>query len=157
MNKTEIKNFVNEMINNNAPVVNAVKVVAVKVRFAEPGEIIETYLSNGVNETNHTCQGGEVVVTNPTGESYAMSRESFDELYTYKGGDEAFPVAKVRHLVEVPADKLPISFPAPWNEEEEMLLVDGYLNIDDMDGIYCIAREEFARTHKLCDETGRVL
>lgn len=157
MNRTEIKNFVENLINNGATVTNAVKVVAVKVRFAKKGEIIETFVSDGTNEVNHLCGGGEAVVTNPTGESYAMSRGEFDLRYTYKGGDEAFPLAKVRRLIEVPACELPIAIPAPWDENEMMELHDGFLNIDDMDGIYVLARAEFEKTHRRCDETGRVL
>lgn len=154
LNVTEVKNLVNELINTNA--VLAVKVTTVNVRPASAGELVETFLKNGLKETQHACDGTEMVVTNPDGEFYAMSRSEFDERYTYtEGSDIAYPTGKVRHLVEVPAQHLPITFPAPWGGD--MVLEDGYLNYDDMDGIYCIGRGEFNNTHRLCDENGKVL
>lgn len=154
LNVTEVKNLVNELINTNA--VLAVKVTSVRVRPASAGELVETFLKNGLKETQHACDGTEMVVTNPDGEVYAMSRSEFDERYTYtEGSDIAYPTGKVRHLVEVPAQHLPITFPAPWGGD--MVLEDGYLNYDDMNGIYCIGRDEFNNTHRLCDENGKVL
>ena len=79
----------------------------------------------------------------------------FNECCTYtESSDVAYPTGKVKHLVDVPSEYLPISFPAPWGGE--MTLKDGYLNFDDMNGIYCIGRDEFNNTHHLCDENGKV-
>lgn len=154
MTKNEVKGLVNELKNNNA--ILAIKVTPVKVRCAAKGELIETFLKNGVKETEHFCEGTEMVVTNPDGEVYAMSREDFDSRYSYtEGSTIAYPIGKVRHLVEVPAEYLPITFPAPWGGD--MTLTDGYLNYDDMEGIYCIGREEFNTTHRICDESGKVI
>ncbi len=155
LNATEVKNLVNNLINEGCAVL-AVKVTAVNVRIATAGELIETFLKNGEKETEHRCNGTEMVVTNPDGEVYAMPRDEFDMRYSYEeGSDVAYPLGKVRHLVDVPASLLPITFPAPWGGD--MVLSDGYLNYDDMDGIYCIGRDEFNTTHRLCDETGKVL
>lgn len=57
---------------NNA--VLAVKVAPVNVRPASAGELVETFLPNGLKELSYTCNGSEMVVTNPDGEVYAMPR-----------------------------------------------------------------------------------
>ena len=96
LNVTEVKNLVNELINTNA--VLAVKVTTVNVRPASAGELVETFLKNGLKETQHTCDGTEMVVVNLDGEVYAMSRSEFDERYTYtEGSNIAYPTGKVRH------------------------------------------------------------
>lgn len=80
----------------------------------------------------------------------------FNECCTYtESSDVAYPTGKVKHLVDVPSEYLPISFPVPWGGE--MTLEDGYLNFDDMNGIYSIGHDEFNNTHRLCDENGKVL
>ncbi len=155
LSKNEVKNLVINLINAENDIL-AVKVSPVQVRKATAGEVVKTVLQNGTEETEHLCDGSEMVVTNPNGEVYAMSKSEFDQRYTYEeGSDVAYPQGKVRHLVEVPSSELPISFPAPWGGD--MTLEDGYLNYDDMDGIYCIGRDEFNKTHRFCDENGKVL
>lgn len=155
LNVQEVKNLVNNLINEGRSIL-AVKVTKVGVRVAAAGELIETFLKNGEKETEHRCNGTEMVIINPDGEIYAMERDEFDKRYTYTtGSDVAYPLGKVRHLVDVPSSLLPITFPAPWGGD--MTLSDGYLNYDDMDGIYSIGRDEFNTTHRFCDENGKVL
>ena len=59
------------MLNNT---VLAVKVTSVKVRPTSIGELVETFLPNGLKELSYTCDGSEMVVTNLDGEVYAMPR-----------------------------------------------------------------------------------
>ena len=68
LNVTEVKNLVNELINADNAVL-AVKVTTVNVRPSAAGELIETFLKNGLKETEHICNGTEMVVTNPDGGS----------------------------------------------------------------------------------------
>ena len=106
LNATEVKNLVNNLINEGRTVL-AVKVTAVNVRVATAGELIETFLKNGEKETEHLCSGSEMVVVNPDGEVYAMPRNEFDMRYSYEeGSDVAYPLGKVRHLVQHPPSPL---------------------------------------------------
>jgi len=154
LNKEQVVELVNSLVNNSS--VFAIKVAKVGVTVAEEGQVIDTILVNGVEETSYTCKGGEFIIQNPDGEKYHNTPEAFAERYMYNEGDDfAIAKANVRKLVDVPASELPITFPAPWGGE--MTLEDGYLNYDDMNGIYCIGREEFNNTHKITDEKGVIL
>lgn len=62
------------------------KHIRVSARPAVPGEVIDTTLASGAKETTNTAREGDRVVTNPSGEQYLVSRETF--LARYESTDE---------------------------------------------------------------------
>lgn len=66
------------------------KCTRVRARPAAVGERIETILPGGFRETVSVAAPGDWVVTNPLGESYTVSRESFARRYEKTKDPEIF-------------------------------------------------------------------
>ena len=127
-----------------------IKATPVKARKAFEGEAVVAMVKD--KETGalmpehdpHIAVEGDWVVKNKGGEIYLVSNEEFHRIYgpSEKEG-ERIPEAKPRKCVRVAEN---ICFEAPWGGEMR-IQEGGYLNIDNMDGIYGINPEEFKETH----------
>lgn len=122
------------------------KTAIVTVRTAYPGEPMQTVLADGLVETRRTLQGGEKIITNPTGEEYAIRAEQFDQLYRHIEGDRYQSLGIVQAIPNPTGQ--PIRIIAPWNEwqygKEDCWLAQG-INPTDR---YIIAGAEFFHTYR---------
>jgi hypothetical protein len=139
----------------------------VRARPATPGELVETYTSDG-KETQKRAEEDDVVVWNTTeaGEKYIISGKKFRARYTLIGPAEGSPgwswykaigrVKAIRFRYEM-LDGMPVdlgkikvfSFEASWGEQ--MVLKDGDMiatPLPQMNEIYRIAAKEFAETYE---------
>jgi hypothetical protein len=125
----------------------------VQARMADKEEVIITTLADGLEETRHLAHPGDMIITNPGGERYVLSRESFDKQYApaevegmYRSTDRIRAIDNFMHE--------PVSINAPW----------GALQYGDADCLfaasvdptrpqeitaerYIIGREEFNATY----------
>lgn len=122
------------------------KVGNVTARPAKIGEKIDTNI-NGKTETTNTAKAGDIVVTNPGGESYIISGKKFFERYSSTSDKNVFK-AKGRAFAFKYSGK-DFSFMAPWGEkmlcENDDYLVS--LSKSDLE-IYRIEKDVFHSTYK---------
>lgn len=121
----------------------------VQVKLANVGERIVTII-NGKKETENVATEGSVIVVNPGGERYIISRNKFDERYKGTPTKEwTTAIAKGRcRAFRYTGDSF--SFLAPW--EEKMIVDSGDYIVQSKEGdyndIYRIAQEAFKQTYK---------
>lgn len=125
------------------------KTVTVTARTAKPGEHMRTILANGLIETDRILNGTETIITNPTGEEYAIRTEQLHDIYTHVEED-IWQAKGIIKALPNPTGQ-PIYINAPWGApqygDERCLLAQG-LNPTDR---YIIAKDEFDRTYTLLD------
>ena len=122
-------------------------------RQAIPGEVVKTILNDGREETASSDKGGDVVVTNSTGEQYILSAETFASRYVATTEDGVFSANGYVRAIKNPFET-PIEISASWGEpqygDEECLILD----ICDDEGNnmagepYLIDVEVFSETYK---------
>ena len=147
-----VDDYVEALIGAGTKPLLAKKTATIKARKAVVGEKIVTKLKDGHVETTQIIDApGKMVVTNPTGESYAMDKAIFDSKYAPKQGAKGvyLPIASP---VEVVPIKENIEFATSWGKMS--LKVGAFLVRGNG---YGIAKEEFAKTYSFCDEKGRLL
>lgn len=112
---------------------------------------ITTVLMDGTIESMNTAHPGDWIVTNPSGESYAIPDEVFLGRYelvsedTYRAkGDGVF--------VKIDED---ITFEASWGETAYMK-AGAYLSIQNPEDIYGIANAVFKETYSVCESFEQV-
>ncbi len=156
MNKTEMKNFVENAIANGATVKNYAKFARVQAEQATEETPVVTILQDGTKETINTAMPGDWIVTNPGGEKYVVPDAKFPKKYepAPELGDGWFkPSGGVQKFLELSEDT---SFVCSWNEEQ-FIAAGGMINVTCLDDIYGIARQEFFGTYKECDEDGNFI
>lgn len=107
---------------------------------------------NGIIETTHNIQRGDVILTGPNKEKWGMSFKEFLKRYDIKDG-KAYPRPIVRKAACVSKElftslKLPnpYSFEAPW--KETMYLKPGDYLIKDKKGYYRVEKRIFHQTYQ---------
>lgn len=149
--KEMIKKFL-PLIEENGSVYE--KFTEVDARIATPGEVIETFTSDG-KETQNTAKEGDWVIRNRTKaqEEYILSDEKLRKRYivrsllvngwyTFKAKGECQAI-----VFDGPEDT---QFEAPWGEA--MTLKKGDLLVTplpDKNEVYRIAAKEFNETYRL--------
>jgi PGDYG protein len=84
----------------------------VQARMAVEREEVVTTLANGLEETRNVAAPGDWVVTNPTGEVYVLSDETFNKRYYGVVGDKYYARGMCRAIVNPYPH--PIEILAPW-------------------------------------------
>ncbi|MDZ4299532.1 MAG: PGDYG domain-containing protein [Candidatus Sungbacteria bacterium] len=125
----------------------------VHARPAVAGENITTTLQSGAQETTNTAKDGDWIVTNPSGEEYAISEAKFLGRYDSTDEQGVYGARAYCRAIRNPFGK-PIEIMAEWGEpqtgDENVLIAD----ICDQNGEkrgnepYLIAAREFAETYK---------
>lgn len=106
-------------------------------------QIVVTHTKDG-KETQRPSKAGEVMMSGPSRENYAMDSNKFSKLYQGKIGDDVIPEQGPRSVAAY--DGPQISFIAPWGES--MVIKPGdYLVRDGNAGYYRIAKDEFEATY----------
>jgi len=122
------------------------KFTEIQVRRAEPGELVETFTSDG-KETQNTAGENDYVVKNlgGSGEEYILSEEKLNKRYFNVSGDIWKAKGECRALLYTGE---PTSFMASWGEA--MVLKPGDMicsPLPDLNEVYRIARAEFDSTY----------
>ena len=87
---------------------------------------------------------GSMIVCNPDGEEYIVKPEAFLKKYKPTDVPGVFkPVGGPITVVEMPED---IAFKAPWGEDMYGVK-GGVLNVSNLDDVYAIQNEAFAKTY----------
>ena len=144
----DTKLYLKYLLKHGEKVEYFVKAIPVTARKAVEGEQIVTTVkdkdANTFTETVNVAQKGDWIVTNVGGESYIVTNQNFHKLY---GEDEKegtrIPISTPRKLIKIQHN---VSFEAPWGETMN-IKKGGYLNLDNLNGIYGINPEEFKQTH----------
>lgn len=89
------------------------KTGSVNAYLARGGEKIETNLESGFKETEKTACEGDWIVTNPTGEKYLLSAQTFRERYEPTGDTTTYVAKGYCRAVANPFKK-PIEIAASW-------------------------------------------
>ena len=122
------------------------KFTEIQVRRANPGELIETFTSDG-KETQNTAGENDYVVTNlgGSGEEYILTAEKLNKRYFNVSGNIWKAKGECRALLYT---GVPTSFMASWGEA--MVLKPGDMicsPLPDLNEVYRIARAEFGSTY----------
>lgn len=147
--KQEMKKLFQEAEANNL-VKKYNKFGTVHVRLARDGEKINTII-NGKQETTNTAGPEDVVVKNPTGELYILSKKKFLSRYAIDTITSDFKPAKATgSCYAFIYEGKPFTFMAPWGEK---MIVENRDFIaqsskGDYNDIYRIEREAFKRTYR---------
>lgn len=119
----------------------------VRARPSKDGEKLITMLSDGTVETTRILTGGEMVVTNPSGEGYAIDEDKFHNLYEV--GEQGFWTPKGRIRAIQNPTGTPIEIMAPWGEPQygdELCFIAQGSEAKDR---YIIGSNEFKETYEL--------
>lgn len=127
--KTEISPVTNEefyFVDRKAPEVMAALAEApifkkqglVKARPALPGEKIVTKLASGAEETVNTAGEDDLVMTNPSGEEYIISRQKFLGRYEETSESGVYSAKGYCRAIRNPFSK-PIEIMAEWGEPQQ--------------------------------------
>ena len=124
----------------------AFKTAPVQARRLEEDTEIRTVMSDGHEETVKRAAAGEVLLTNPTGESYAVAPDVFARRYgPYAGPGEYRPVGRPIRFARTQSGAV---LTAPWGEE--MRIKPGGAIVWEGPGkIYGIQPAEFALTYEV--------
>lgn len=123
----------------------AVKVAKVQATLlAEDTEII-TQMKDGHIETKNFASAGDIVLTNPDGEQYAIKPEKFAERYgEWRGDGEYTPQAAPITYMTIDED---VTLDASWGEKMH-IKAGGVIVLESSgDGIYGIQPDAFANTY----------
>lgn len=132
-------------------------------RKAIPGEKIGVYISNGNLEVTETAADGQWLLTRaddkgePVIDKFGHKNEWFvDDIIFRRKYDVrnmtsnglAKPLGGPQHFIETDRD---IAVMVPWGKDGSLVpqIIDkgGFLNIDDIEAVYGIARDEFFETY----------
>ncbi|TFF99267.1 MAG: hypothetical protein EU541_05375 [Promethearchaeota archaeon] len=138
---------------NNDLVKKYEKSTKVLARNANDGEIIITSI-DGEERTKNKAKAGDVIVKNPSGEEYIVTKEKFNQRYQLIGDAPEVPEYKEYKALgtvwgfqyEGPNVKIE----APWGEEQIVKNGDMIvsLNKNEYDDIYSIQIDVFKDTYK---------
>ena len=87
----------------------------VEARILTEDEQLDTVLADGTVETSRTVPAGEVIVTNPGGEKYAIEREKFEKRYDTTVEEGVYRAKGMARAVDNPTGQ-DIQIMAPWGE-----------------------------------------
>lgn len=93
-----------------------VKSATVAARPARPGEVVTTTLADGTVETSNAAEEGDVLVTNPGGESYLVKGDVFRSRYRATQTPGVFQARGMVRAVRNPTGG-PVTITAPWGED----------------------------------------
>lgn len=130
------------------------KSAVVNARPAVPGEQVVTTLADGTVETTVTCDGGEIVITNPGGELYVVGGEKFAKRYAPLGDGRFQARGMVRAVINPAGGDVTVI--APWGEEQHggpacmfAVIYDPEEPEEVGSDRYLIGAAEFAETYAL--------
>ena len=154
---SDIKSYIDAQLKKGTKPKLYTKITQVHARKGFPGEEIITRMKNGLQETKNIVKKGDWVITNPDGEQYIISKDSFVQKYEQDSQNSKQYRSKrvVQKFIPVNED---ITFLAPWGEKMTIkkggsLNISGYQSGD----IYGIQEDEFKKTYVPCDENGEII
>jgi len=156
MNKiiSNIQEYVSEQLETGLKPQLYAKTARIQARKGFPGEEIITIMKDGHTETKNIVKKGDMVVTNPDGEQYIISGDTFSKKYEIDPNNpkQYRPKGGAQEFIPVQED---ITFTAPWGEEMN-IKKGGMLNISGREtgDIYGIQKDEFEKTYARCDKNG---
>lgn len=123
------------------------KSAVVTVAQATHGQKLITTLKNGTVETSRILSGDECIITNPSGEQYAVSKENLIAKYD-KNPDGTYSAKGQITAVKNPFGR-DITIIAPWGEEQhgDASCYIAQSSTDENDR-YIIGHNEFIETYK---------
>lgn len=130
----------------------------VEARILAEDEQLDTVLADGTVETSRIVPAGEVIVTNPGGEQYAIEREKFDKRYEVTSEDGIYRAKGMVRAVDNPTGE-DIQVMAPWGELQfggPDCKIASVFNPDNPDEVssdrYIIGGQEFEDTYGPIEE-----
>lgn len=137
------------------------KKAIVSARQSAVGEKVQTILEDGTVETVNTAEEGDIIVTNPGGESYILKPDNFAKRYEATEEDGVFRAKGMARAYQNDTGH-EITVIAPWGEEQHGGADCMIANVFDPDnperiGIdrSVIGAQEFAETYGLAEEVLR--
>ena len=105
--------------------------------------MVVTYTADG-KETQKAAKAGDVMMSGPSKENYAIDAAKFPKLYQEAGNGVVIPEQSPRLVTAYNGPA--VSFTAPWGQT--MILKSGdYLVKDGDSGYYRIAKQEYEATY----------
>ena len=130
----------------------------VAARQVSEREEVRTTLADGTEETVNVAEPGDVVVTNPGGESYVLKIDNFAKRYESTDEEGGFRAKGMARALQNPTGQ-PIEIMAPWGEKQfgnADCMVATVFDPEQPDAIgadrYIIGAEEFATTYAPYEE-----
>lgn len=127
----------------------AVKVTKVNASLLTKDTEIVTQMKDGHIETRNMASAGDIVLTNPDGEQYAIKPQKFTERYgEWIGDGEYSPKAAPITYMIIDED---VTLDASWGEKMHIKSGGAIVLESSGDGIYGIQPEAFANTYQDLD------
>lgn len=135
------------------------KDATVKAREAEEGEKITT-VAGGIEETTNVAKKGDMIVRNPDGEQYIISKDKFKERYKETDSKKDFDGYREYNTTGTPMPCIRLTenvkFVAPWGEPMK-IQSKGMLVYNGPDDVYGIQPTEFENTYVRCKKDGTLI
>lgn len=130
----------------------------VEARITTEDEQLDTILADGTVETSRIVPQGDIIVTNPGGEQYAIEAAKFGARYEATAEEGVFRAKGMARAVENPTGQN-IEIMAPWGEKQfggPECMVATVFDPDNPNEVgsdrYIIGKDEFEETYGPIDE-----
>ena len=157
-----IQKYVYDLLEKGAEPKWYKKYARVEAERGVPGQPIETIMKDGHLEVSAVVkadENGEAdwIVTNPSGEKYAVPHAKFSKRYELEVGADGKHAPKGDPIEAIQISE-EITFDVPWGKNGALvpmtIKAGGFLNITNLDDVYGIQEEEFYETYASCNEKG---
>lgn len=105
-------------------------------------------------ETTNTALRGDVIISGPSKEKYAIKNAKFEKLYEGKFGSTVVPDSSPREVAQWPENKPATELMASWGDTMPVKPGDYIVKEPDGNGYYRIARKEYEQTYNPPGEIG---
>lgn len=158
-----IQKYVYDLLEKGAEPKWYKKYARVKARRGIPKQSVDTIMKDGYNEVSDVVvkvdENNEVdwIVTNPSGEEYAVPHAKFIKRYELEVGADGkhAPKGDPIEAIQIPEE---ITFDVPWGDNGAPVPMNikagGFLNITNLNDVYGIQEEVFYETYASCNEKG---
>lgn len=107
-------------------------------------QLVVTHTADG-KETQKQAKAGDIMMSGPSRENYALDRAKFPKNYQGEIGQTVVPEQSPRQVAVYKGSEA-VSFTAPWGEQM-VLKPSDYLVRDGDSGYYRIAKHEYEQTY----------
>lgn len=119
------------------------KMPAMSYTVLDQDQLVVTHTTDG-KETQKQAKAGDIMMSGPTRENYAIDRAKFGKNYQGEIGQTVVPEQSPRQVAHYTGDQA-VSFMASWGEQ--MVLKPGDYLVRDGSHYYRIAKVEYEQTY----------
>lgn len=148
--------YVENLLTNNAKIITAQKDCKIEARWAQVGEVVDTRPRVSVDGKTYTFsetkrevsedKANNVVVKNPDGEEYLLTREKFLERYVQDNYGNWISKGEPQQFIKINEDI--IITPTNWGGDKQVVCAGSVINVTNKQDLYAITNLAFEKTYK---------